>query len=83
MFSGIDDIYDKNGEVHSNRPPLISETNEMMTRIQDMEYRIPKGKELNSNDAPMDMLPDDALLVDVIKAINQLIKRDFTVKEVK
>ena len=84
MFAGMDSISNANDELaQDNRADLTVETNEMSTRMQDMEYRLPQLPTLTTDDVPMAFLAKSADLPTVIKAINELIKRDLTVRSVE
>ena len=47
---------------------------ELMTRISDIEDRLPEFKGLTSWDVPISLLPTTATLADVILKVNELIK---------
>ncbi len=83
MFYGMDSISNSNDELSGNRPQLEVETFEMVTRMQDMEFRVPRFRPPTTDDVPIPLLADDADLAQVIKVINELIKRDLTLKKVK
>ena len=73
---------DQNGTVAHGR----TETNaveEIMTRIQDIENKLPEFEPRNANDVPIAFLSDTATLQEVIKVVNKLIKRDLTVYRIK
>lgn len=67
MFGGIEDLTDK-----SNKE-----------RVQDVENRLPTEPKLTHNDVTMKFLSSSATLPEVIKKINELIKRDLTMGKVK
>jgi hypothetical protein len=83
MFKGMDSISNSNDELSGNRPQLEVETFEMASRMQDMEFRLPRLPTPNTDDVPMPLLADTADLAQVIKVVNELIKRDLTVKRVE
>lgn len=58
-------------------------TKDILARLQDIEARLPIEKPFNHNDVPLALLSSTATLTDVIKAVNELIKRSVTLREVK
>ena len=77
MFYGIDSISSE------NIPQSEAGTSEISTRMQDIEYRLPKVPTPTTDHVPIAFLDDTADLAQVIKVINELIKRDLTVKRVE
>lgn len=76
MISGVDSISPKGVQRGTSLP-------ELLTRVQDIESRLPMLEEPNSNEVPIKQLPSSATLADVISVVNELIKRDLTRKKVQ
>ena len=79
----MDSISNSNDELSGNRPQLEVETFEMSSRMQDMELRLPILPTPNTDDVPMQLLDSNADLAQVIKVVNELIKRDLTIRRVE
>ncbi len=70
MFSGVDNL-------------MLEKVKEDGRRVQDLETRLPREDLLTNNDVTMKFLSSSATLPEVIKKINELIKRDLTIGKVK
>lgn len=57
--------------------------NDLVIKVQDLEAKMPVDKPFTHNDVPLALLASTATLSDVIKAVNELIKRSLIVREVK
>jgi len=79
MFQGIDSVSNANEDDNlavDNRPTDLERLNEVMTRLHDLEYRLPR--EPVYKDAPIKLLPTDATLAVVISTVNKLIQKKLT-----
>ncbi len=70
-----DNIAEQTGSIAKDRRSSNS-IEEIEARLQDIENRLPAIRAPNSNDTEMAFLPITATLLDVISAVNELIKRN-------
>ena len=56
---------------------------QLIVRLQDVEARLPELRAPDSRDTPLALLPNDALLIDVINTVNELLKRDVSRTRIK